>query len=349
MNGRTKGALEIKQMRPSDYASWDAYIDRVPQGTFFHRSGWKRVIESSFGHRCYYLQAIRNGIIEGVLPLVHIDSRIFGKALISTGFCVYGGPIADNQDAMAGLNQAAVTVARQLRVDYLEYRQRSGREMDWPCNDVTYATFRRSLDADNERNFMAIPRKRRAVIRKALASNLECEVEKDVERFFRVYTESVRNLGTPVFAIDYFRYLLETFQSCSEILTVSYRGEPLSSVFSFYFRDEVLPYYGGGTRRARQFGANDLMYWELMRRSVYRGYRIFDFGRSKRGTGAFYYKKNWGFMPSSLYYEYYLPYNGNIPSVNPLNPKYRPFIALWRHLPLWLANRIGPMVARNLG
>jgi FemAB-related protein (PEP-CTERM system-associated) len=126
-------------------------------------------------------------------------------------------------------------------------------------------------------------------------------------------------------------------------------GRPLSSVLSFYFRDEVLPYYAGDAEAARELAANDFKYWELMRRAAARGYRLFDFGRSKVGTGSFSFKKNWGFVPQPLSYEYRLYRRDEVPQNNPLNPKYRAFIALWRRLPRPVANALGPHIVRNLG
>ena len=126
-------------------------------------------------------------------------------------------------------------------------------------------------------------------------------------------------------------------------------GRALSSVLSFYFRDEVLPYYAGDDETAREMAANDFKYWELMRRACQRGVKVFDYGRSKLGSGSYAFKKNWGFEPQPLHYEYKLCRARAVPDVNPLNPKYRLLIAAWRRLPLPLANLIGPHVSKNLG
>jgi FemAB-related protein (PEP-CTERM system-associated) len=165
----------------------------------------------------------------------------------------------------------------------------------------------------------------------------------------RVYAESVRNLGTPVFSRRYFAILNEAFADCSDVVTVLDAEKPIASVLNFYFRDEVLPYYGGGTAQARQRAGNDFMYWEVMRRAAARGCRLFDFGRSKHGTGSFAFKHNWGFEPERLHYRYHLAPGGTIPDSNPLNPKYRLFIAAWKRLPLAVANLLGPPIVRGLG
>ena len=216
-------------------------------------------------------------------------------------------------------------------------------------NSRLYATFRKLLAPDPETTLNAVPRKRRAMLRKAKALGLKSEVDSDIRRFYRVYSRRVRDLGTPVYPASYFRTLLEVFGPDYEVLTVVRRGRPLSSVIAFHWRDEVLPYYGGGLEEARHCASNDFMYWEVMRRACERGARVFDFGRSKIGTGAFAYKRIWGFEPEPLHHEYLLLRTREMPNLNPLNTKYAVLIAVWRRLPLFVANALGPGISRGLG
>jgi FemAB-related protein (PEP-CTERM system-associated) len=248
------------------------------------------------------------------------------------------------------LNDAAIKLAADLDVDHLEYRQiESATPTGFREKADLYVTFRKPIDADVERNMLAVPRKQRAMIRKGIKFGLTSEVDADASRLHRVYAESVRNLGTPVFSCRYFEELKREFGDACEILTIIHDGKPVAGVMNFYFRDEVLPYYGGGTAAARALAANDFMYWEVMRRACERGYRLFDFGRSKQGTGAFDFKKNWGFTPMPLRYQYLLRRGDRLPELNPSNPKYRLAIALWKRLPLPIANLLGPHIVRNLG
>lgn len=334
-----------------DPVAWDRYVAACPRATFFHRAGWKRVIEQAFGHRCHFLQATRPGsdAIVGVLPLGHIRSLLFGNALISAPFAVYGGAAADDDEVAAALEQAACDLADQLGVDYLELRNRHPRHPDWPTQSELYVTFRKDLDADPEVNMQAIPRKQRRMVRKGIKAELVGELDSSVDRFYPAYAESVRNLGTPVFSRRYFALLMDEFGDDCEVMSVVKEGTPVAAVMSFYFRDEVLPYYGGGTAAARPLAANDFMYWDLMRRATERGLKVFDYGRSKRGTGSFSFKKNWGFEPQTLYYEYYLVKANEMPAINPNNPKYRLFIDLWKRLPLKLSMILGPAIVKNLG
>lgn len=344
-------ALTVKELPSADPAAaarWDAFVENCPQATFFHRAGWKQVIEQAMGHRAYFLYAEAGGEIQGVLPLGQVRSLLFGNALISVPFCVYGGVAAESAAARACLEEYAADLAQRLRVDYLEMRNLEARRPDWHSKAL-YVTFRRELAADAEANLLAIPRKQRAMVRKGIKAGLQGEIDTSVERFFQAYATSVRNLGTPVFPKRYFKLLKQVFGDDCEILSIVKDGRLVSSVMSFYFRDEVLPYYGGGTAEARALKGNDFMYWDLMRRACERGVRIFDYGRSKEGTGSYSFKKNWGFEPQPLHYEFLLVRAKEVPDLNPLNPKYQLFIKLWKRLPLPVSNFIGPMIARNLG
>lgn len=345
---RAADAIIVRSIQPADRARWDRFVEAHPDATFFHRAGWAEVIERAFGHRAHFLVAEQAGTVKGVLPLGHVRSRLFGNALVSVPFCVYGGVLADSDAARSALETAAAELATDLRVDYLELRNRRQQHPDWPSKDL-YVTFRKAIDADPDANMAAIPRKQRAMVRKGIQAGLTSELDGGIDRFYSAYSESVRNLGTPVLGKRYFQILREVFGADCEVLTVTLNGTLVASVLSFYFRDEVLPYYGGGTDKARAVKGNDFMYWELMRRAPERGVRIFDYGRSKVGTGSYSFKKNWGFEPEPLYYEYHLVRADRVPDVNPLNPKYRLFIEAWKRLPLPMSRLIGPMIARSLG
>ncbi|HTW30828.1 MAG TPA: FemAB family XrtA/PEP-CTERM system-associated protein [Candidatus Sulfotelmatobacter sp.] len=343
------GPLSVSLLQPGEEAAWDTFVRGAPASTFFHLAGWKRVIEKAFRHRTYYLVAKLQGRVCGVLPLTRVKSLLFGDSLISNAFCVHGGPVADDEPAKERLASAALELARQVGAGCVEFRCVGQHAPGWERRDGIYANFRRQLAPDADANLKAIPRKQRAMIRKAIANGLEAECDQDVARFHHVFAQSVRNLGTPVFSMRYFQLLKEEFDGSCDIVTVVDGGRPVASVLNFYFRDEVLPYYGGGTGEARKLAANDFMYWEVMRRACERGFRFFDFGRSKVGTGAYDFKRNWGFDPVPLGYEYHSLGTRHPGSVNPLNPRYQMAIGLWRRLPLTVTKLIGPAIVRSIG
>jgi FemAB-related protein (PEP-CTERM system-associated) len=219
----------------------------------------------------------------------------------------------------------------------------------WTTTDL-YVTFRKAIVADDEANMLAIPRKQRAMVRKGIKAGLVSVIDDDVERFFAMYADNVHRHGTPAQSRRYFETLQKAFGGDCQVLTVvTPEGKAVSSVLSFLFRNEVLPYYAGDSVASRETAANDFKYWELMRRSAADGRTLFDYGRSKVGTGPYDFKRNWGFTPQPLAYEYRLVRATRVPENNPLNPKYRAFIALWQKMPLPVANALGPLIARSLG
>lgn len=330
-------------------ASWDAFVMRSPKATFFHRAGWQRVIEGVFRHRTHYLMAKTDGRITGVLPLAHVNSLLFGNALTSLPFAVYGGVVADDEASAVALESEAEALARELGVQHLELRHMERRHPDWPEQDL-YVTFRKEILPEEEANMLAIPRKQRAMVRKGMKNGLVAKIDENVDRFFAVYADNVHRHGTPALPKRYFEALRKEFGADCEVLTVeTAEGQPVSSVLTFYFRDEVMPYYAGDDVAARDLAANDFKYWELMRRACARGLKVFDYGRSKQGTGPYAFKKNWGFEPTPLHYEYRLLKRDSVPQNNPNNAKYQVMIKTWRKLPLGFANWLGPFVVRNLG
>jgi FemAB-related protein (PEP-CTERM system-associated) len=340
--------VSVRAFEPRDLEVWNAFVRAHPEGTFFHLAEWQQVLREAFRHRTYYLLAERGGEIHGVLPLAHVSSRLFGSALISTPFCVYGGVVASDDAAARALTDEACNLARRLGVDYLELRNRRRRNPQWPARDL-YVTFRKQILPESEANMLAIPRKQRAMVRKGIQKGLRSRIDGHVADHYELYSESLRNLGTPVFSRHYLETLRKVFGSDCEILTITHESVPVASVLSFYFRDEVLPYYGGGGAAARPVAANDFMYWEVMERARQRGSRLFDYGRSKRDTGSFEFKVHWGFEPEPLHYEYFLVKAQALPNLSPTNPKYQRMIRLWQRLPLAVTQRLGPWVARYLG
>lgn len=351
--------MQVKKLDLGDDCSkWDDYVERHPDATVYHLSAWGRAVASSMGHDCYYLYIEKSGEesggggeICGLIPLIHVKSLLFGNSLISVAFATNGGPLFDNGEALAVLDNECRKLAEKLNVDYLECRNTGAVHDNWPTKNDMYSTFRKALSPDNDENMKAIPRKQRAMVRKGIKFGLRAVIDDLPDRLFSMYSESVRNLGSPVFPKKLFYFLQQEYGENCEILTIeTEQGKAVSSVMTFYFRDEVVPYYGGGTVEARGLAANDFMYWSLMERAVTeRNCRIYDFGRSKNGSGSFSFKKNWGFQPKALHYEFILQNGNKMPDINPLNPKYKLMINTWKRLPLPVANLIGPLISKSLG
>ncbi|MCB1821430.1 MAG: FemAB family PEP-CTERM system-associated protein, partial [Candidatus Competibacteraceae bacterium] len=208
--------LQIHHLDAANHARWDAFVDACPEATFFHRAGWAEVLRQAFGHKAHFLYAEADGVIQGILPLGHIRSLLFGNALISTPFCVLGGAVG-GESACAALETAAIDLAQSLGVDHLELRHAQPRHPNWPAKRELYVNFRRTIDPDPEVNLKAIPRKQRAMVRKGIETGLQGEIDAGVERLYLAYSESVRNLGTPVFSRRYFEVLKSVFGPDCEV------------------------------------------------------------------------------------------------------------------------------------
>lgn len=321
-----------------DCARIDELIAASPLATPFHTRAWIEAVARGCRQRAHVLLAE-----QGMLPLSEIHSPLFGRALVSTGFAVGGGILAADQATVEALADAAWALAGRLHCPTLELKG-GMLPSGWVRDTTTYLGFARALAGDDEAELLAIPRKQRAEVRKALVNGLTVDFG-DRAAHYHVYATSVRNLGTPVFPRALFDAVLDAMDA--DILTVRKDGVPLASVLSLYWRGTVMPYWGGGTAEARPTRANDMMYFALMRHARERGCTRFDFGRSKAGTGAAAFKHNWGFEGQPLAYARRSA--GKARSVNPLDAQYSRKVELWKKLPLAVANRIGPMIARGLG
>ena len=347
-SGAIDAGIAVVELTADNRARWDAFVDACPRTTFFHWSAWKWLMEDTFGHRTRFLMAERGGRVLGILPLAQVKSRLFGHSVVSLPFCVYGGAASEDDAASAALHDAAVRFTEECGAEYLELHNVARQRADWPAQDL-YVTFRKEILPEMEANMLAIPRKQRAMVRKGIKAQLRSEIDETVDRFFELYADNVHRHGTPPFPKRYFAELKRVFgDQCEVLVVVDPSGRPVSGVLSFYFKDEVLPYYAGDLYEARDLAANDFKYWELMRRACERGIKVFDYGRSKRGTGSFDFKKNWGFEPAPLHYEFKLLRRSEVPQNNPLNPKYQLFIKTWRRLPRPMANFLGGHLVRHL-
>lgn len=338
---------------PHECARIDAYVQAHPDATPFHMSAWSIAVARGCGQTAHYLVAEQglSGIV-GVMPLTELHSPLFGRVLASAGFAVGGGILANKPEIVEVLANACWKLAQRVSCDSVEVRGGPRPGPEWTVDDSHYLGFVRDLAADDDAQLLAIPRKQRAEVRKSLEIDLSVSIgqaPEDVAAHYAVYAESVRNLGTPVFPATLFRETLAAFGDDADVLVIRHAGQPVAAVLSLYWRGTVYPYWGGGTAAARRLRANDRMYFELMRHARARGCTRFDFGRSKVGTGAAAFKKNWGFEPTPLIYFDRVAEGKSIRDANPLNPKYRLQVAVWQRLPLAIANRVGPWIAKGLG
>lgn len=349
------GTVRLADLRdPEERWAIAAFLRDHPQATPFHALEWIEAVAQGSGAQAFVLLAETQGGIDAYLPFNAIHSPIFGRLLASTGFAVGGGLLLGGNASEKPILAAAEELALRRSIPTIELRGGpvpEGRE-GWKVQRNAHCGFVNSLADDDEAQLLSIPRKQRAEVRKGLANELTVETgrsEDDRDAHYAVYAESVRNLGTPVFPRALFDAVLDAFREHADILTVRHEGQPVASVLSLYHRGAVMPYWGGGTFAARRLRANDRMYFELMRHARRRGCTHFDFGRSKTGSGAYDFKRNWGFEPQPLSYATWTAPGAEKRDADPTSAKHALQIALWQRLPLAVANRLGPIIARGLG
>lgn len=350
---RTRLRLRLADLADAnEVARLDAWVMDQENGLPFHRPKWLLAIEAGTGQVAHCLVAERGGSIVGLLPFHVVHSALFGRALVSSAFAVGGGILSTTTATTRRLAQEICDLAESWSCPTVELRGGSMPGKGWIEKRDSHANFLKPLHADNEAELLAIPRKQRAEVRKGLENDLTVETGRDtanLDRHYAIFAESVHNLGTPVFPKALMASVLHAFGEDADILTVLHQGLPVASVFSLYHKGVVMPYWGGGVWDARRLRANDVMYYALMNHARQQGCTHFDFGRSKTESGAYFFKKNWGFEPEPMAYAIHTADGQEPRDINPNSPKYKAKIRLWQKLPLSVANRLGPWIGKGLG
>ena len=339
-------AVQVSEFRNEDAMACDRFVENSPHATFFHLSAWRRVVSDVLGHRPMWFVARRGTEVTGVFPMSWIRNGFLGNCLVSSPMAVYGGVCAADEESYSKLFSAGEDLARKLKVDYLEMRNRTeALPSSLPGRDL-YVTFTQDLSPGPEKLLQALPRDTRYMVRKTLKAGLDWTTDLPVDEFYEIYATSVHRLGTPVFSRRLFTCLQHEFGDRCRIFGVRKGGRTIAGVFCFYFRDQVLPYYGGSLPEFNRDAPNNFMYWSLMEQSCREGLRSFDFGRSKKGTGSFQFKSSWGMQVTELPYRYLLVRAKAVPHMSPVDKKFQAPVAVWKRLPYSWTKVLGPRVIR---
>lgn len=342
--------MEIRNAVAGDADAWDRYVGTRPAAGAYHQFGWKSVVERSFGHKTHYLLAEDGQGVTGVLPLVWLKSRLFGNFMVSMPFLNYGGICADDMGAREALLREAIRIAREAGSSHIELRDAGPLDLGLPAKTAKVA-MRLELPDDPETLLKSFDAKLRSQIRRPGKDGMTARVgrEDELESFYRVFSENMRDLGTPVYSKTFFKNILEEFPASTWIHTVYTRlGEPAASGFLFGFKDTLEIPWASSLRRYNRSSPNTLLYWSVLSFACEKGYGVFDFGRSTPGEGTYKFKEQWSARPVQLYWHYWLKSGGTLPEINPHNPKYRLAIACWRRLPVQLTRVLGPSIVKNL-
>lgn len=339
--------VAVRSFQKVDSDRWDRFVRDHPGGTFFHQTAWMRVVERTFDHQGQYVYGEREGRIVAVAPLFRVSNWMVGTCLISSPLAAYGGILAEDQEAEKTLLEFLQNQAKEQQIDYLELRNPGGGTLPGFIPNPRYAGFSMSLKKDPEAVLKGLPKDIRYMIRKAEKADLRIRRGSELlDEFYRLFAINMRRLGTPVFPRSLFVNLLEEYGKQIDVLVVYAGAEPVASAMSFLFRDTMHPYYIGGLPVARTLAANNFLWWELIKFAAQSGMNTFDFGRSKKGTGAYAFKKKWNPTITDLDYQVFLVKRKTAPNFSPANPKFELATQVWSRLPLFLTNRLGPRIVR---
>jgi FemAB-related protein (PEP-CTERM system-associated) len=327
----------------------DAYVIAHPSGKFYHRPAWLGIVRRAFGRQTRYLTAESGGRIVGVLPLVFFRSRVFGHFAVSMPFLNYGGILADTPAVERALLDRATDEAKKAGAAHLELRHTRQLFPELPARRHKVAMTLR-LESTPGRQWELLDRKVRNQVRKAEKSNLEAEhggIEM-LDAFYEVFSRNMRDLGTPVYGVNFFREVLSTFPESTRVFVVRSAKQPVAASLVVWHRGKIEVPWASSIREFNPLCANVLLYWEMLKFSSAGGFTTFDFGRSTRGEGTFHFKRQWGAEPRELVWEYWTDGGHSIPDLSPANPRFGLAIKAWQHLPVKVATTLGPFIVRNI-
>jgi len=340
-------AITIRSFDSGIAGDWDRFIALNPQATPFHSTAWMRALQKSFGYENKSFYTVRDGKITGVLPLFLVSNWIVGRCLISTPFADYGGVCAEDEESADALTMRAVETGATAKADFLELRHRMGKPRPKFYVKDLYVSFATDLASDPEAQLKRLPRDTRYMIRKGEKAGLEFRLGlQQLPEFYHLFTLNWRRLGTPVFSRQWLETLVYEFGDSAVLIMAHANGRPVAGVLSFLFRNTVYPHYSGAAPDANSLAANNLIYWELMKLAISQGVSRFDFGRSKKNTGAYQFKAAWNMQIDPLEYQICMIRRGSPPNFTPANPKFAAAVKLWSRMPLKATTWLGPHVVR---
>ena len=327
---------------------WDDFVLRHPDGWHYHLVGWREVIRRTYGHECNYISAVDNdGQIHGLLPSVMIKSRIFGNSLTSLPFIDYAGIIADSKEASESMIKSSIDFAQSNDLELVELRQLKQSEGDF-LNSTHKVTLVLELPANEEALFKSLSSERRNRVKKARSSGLSVEIvgPEMLPIFFQIWTENMRDLGSPAHSFDFFKNILEIFSDSSAIMLVKYENEFIGGAISLFYKDKLALPWVSSLRKTFHLYPNNILYWESMLYAISKGFRFFDFGRSTIGSGTYTFKKRWGAEAKQLFWQKINLGKKDLTEPDIEKLKYKLLISLWKKMPISCSRVLGPKIRR---
>ena len=371
-------SVKIKIIKSTNTEVWDAYVLNHPEANLYHLSGWKTVIEKTYGLKTYYLIASASqplGFpasqlnIVGILPLVHLKHFIFGNNLVSIPYFDMGGTLADNDETEKALLSEAITLAEKLNANNIELRHIT--PISWIDSNDSKQTTRNSQLATRNWAFQIRSHKIRMTLdlpessetlMKSFKSKLRSQIKKPVKEglkakigslellddFYRVFLINMRDLGSPVHSKRLIENVLKEFPDKAKIVMIYKDNLPIACSLVVGFKDTLENPWASALRQYSRLSPNMLLYWTMLEYACDNGYNCFDFGRSSPDEGTYKFKKQWGGKPNPLHWHYISLNDQPFEEGTSEKSKFDKAIHYWQKLPVLVTQIIGPMIRKQI-
>lgn len=346
-----------EQVRDLLGESWD--WSKVTPGI-----GWWEALVRGLQYRPYYLVCNSSGQTKGCLPLMLVESWLFGKFLVSLPYLNSGGVVLQGEqgdaqvqkDVAFALIDRAVELADSLDVKHLELRH----EMPWghPAFNAKREDkvhMRMALPEDSVTLLAKYKSKLRSQLKKSGENDFEIAFggEELLDGFYQVFSENMRDLGTPVYSPGLFREILRGLDASAsgvasaELCVVRLGGAPICGALLVHQGERSEVPSASALRKFNATSVNMWMYHKLLERAIEKGAREFDFGRSSIGSGTYKFKEQWGAKPQSAVWQYYVR-RGDPADMRPDSQGKKRLVQTWQKLPVRLTRWIGPTIVRGI-
>lgn len=336
--------LLVRTIGEEHVPAWNEYAARLSSDSLFFRTEWDAPYQT-YRLKVDRLASFRDGKIVGILPLVRQQSFLFGRHLVSLPWFDACGVAADDEQSRAALVAEAVSRAKASRIAEVQLRQKQPSEIS-PHVRTDKVLMELPLPKTPGNLWDSFKPAVRNQVRKGQKSGLTVQSggAELLADFFAVYSENMRDLGSPAHHRRFFEAVLENFAAESTLHVTKLNRETVGAGLTMANGNAMEIPWASSLRKHNKLCVNHTMYWHMLERSCEQGFEVFRFGRSTPDSGTYRFKKQWGAKPVQLHW-YLLPTDPDaVPDTAPPKDSYGRAAQMWTKLPVWAANFIGPKI-----
>ena len=339
----------VSRASETDAGRWNALVEDHPARCVYQRFEWGALFRRAHGSKPVFLLATRGREAVGVLPIVELDTVLFGRIWSSMPYFGHGGMLALDELVAAELAHEAARLAERRKARFVELRHLEEHDIGWhERRDKVNMVL--ALPSSVEALFSSFKAKLRSQIRRPEKAGHRVLLGRHelLHPFWLVYSENMRDLGSPCHSERLFGAVLETFGKRSRVAVVFDGDRPVAGGLVVGDDRTLEVPCASSLRSHASTSPNMMLYWALLRMACEEGYERFDFGRSTPGEGTYRFKAQWGARPEPLVYHTWVPAGAEPPSLRPTSGKFRRAVEAWKKLPVPLARLAGPAIVRGI-